>query len=248
MNKKYLALILIIFAISFLNAEIFNFDKVIRNEKGKKAYKDNDTEKAKENFGANALKYPTEGEMHFNLGNAQYKNGKLEEAENSYNLSLRDQKFPHSSKALQNLGNIKFDQKNYPEAIKYFRNSLIKDHTNKEARHNYEVTSRLLQKQQQQKQQNKDQNKNDENDDKKEQQKDEQKENDQQDKQQEQQKKQDEKSENEKQEQQELKKREDMKKEDAEKVLKALLQKEKEEMEKKKKQTNPNEVKSGKYW
>jgi hypothetical protein len=40
----------------------------------------------------------------------------------------------------------------------------------------------------------------------------------------------------------------DKKKEDAEKMLKALLQKEKEEMKKEKQKLNVDKSKSGKYW
>ena len=43
-------------------------------------------------------------------------------------------------------------------------------------------------------------------------------------------------------------KEEEKKKEDAEKILKALLQKEKEEMKKEKQKMNVDKEKKGKYW
>ncbi|MCK4956910.1 MAG: tetratricopeptide repeat protein [Candidatus Cloacimonetes bacterium] len=253
MNRKYLIIILsTLFSITSLRAEIFNFDKVITNLKGLANYKKNNYQEAEQNFTDNALKYPSESKLHFNMGNTQYKNGSLEEAENSFNLTLRDRNFAQRSQALQNLGNIKFDQKQYPDAIKYFRDALIEDPSNKEAQYNYEVTSKFLQKQQNQKQQS--QQSQDENKEEKEQ-KEQKNQQDQQDQQQDQQqqdeqeqRKQDEQSEAEKQEQQELKERKEQKKEDAEKILKALLQKEKEEMKKEKQKMNTTKVKTGKYW
>ena len=114
-----------------------------------------------------------------------------------------------------------------------YRNALIEDPANEDARYNYELTARLMNRQQQQKQQSKDDK------EKKDKQK-EQQENQQKQQQDQQQKE----EEQQKQEQQ----KKDQKKEDAEKMLKALLQKEKEEMKKEKAKLNIDKAKKGKYW
>ncbi|MCF7858212.1 MAG: tetratricopeptide repeat protein [Candidatus Cloacimonetes bacterium] len=235
MKTKLLILFLLVF-VSFLSAELVNYDKVIRNSKGQRYYDKKSYQQAGDTFKKNALEYPKDPRLHFNQANAQVKNDLLEEAEQNYNLALSNNSFNERSEALQNLGNVKFKQKDYKNAIKYYRDSLIEDPENADARHNYELTARMLQKQQQQKQES-DQNK--DNDDKDQ-------ENDQKNKpgdQQEEKQKQEEK----KQQTQEQKMKE-QKKEDADKMLKALLQKEKEEMKKQKQKMNIDRSKTGKYW
>lgn len=246
MDNKILFIFLTVSFLSvsvILSAEILTYDKAIQNMKGIKHYDKNNFQDSEKKFSDNAIRYPDDSRLHFNQGNAQYKNGKLEDAEHSYNLTLKNQDFNEKSKALQNLGNVKFQQKDYKNAIKNYRDALIEDPQNMDARYNYELAARLLQRQQQEKQQ---QNKNDENKDqeKKEQQKDQQQQQDQQDDQQKQ--KQEEKEEQKQEQQQDMKK--DQKKEDAEKMLKALLQKEKEEMKKEKQKMNVDKAKHGKYW
>ncbi len=251
MIKKIGIILLSAFSISALNADLLNFDKVIKNIKGVGKYHKNKYSEATENFKENALEHPEDATLHYNLGNAQFKSGDFEAAENSYNLSLRDPKFPHRSEALQNIGSIKFQEKNYPEAIKYFRDSLLEDPSNAAARHNYEVTSRLLQKQQNQQQQQNQDNQNKENNKDQDQKKsDEQKKNEEQQKQEQKQQKKDkdQQEQKEKQEQQKLEKREKKEKDDAEKILKALMQKEREEQEKKKEKLELEIPKEGKYW
>ncbi len=244
MNYKKIVPILLIFSFVLINtilsADILTYDKAIQNLKGIKDYDKESFQDSEKKFSDNAIRYPDDSRLHFNQGNAQYKNGKLEDAEHSYNLTLKNQEFNERSKALQNLGNVKFQQKDYKNAINNYRDALIEDPQNMDARYNYELAARMLQRQQQEKQQ---QNKNDENKDqeKKEQQKDQQQQQD------DQQKQQQDKQEQQKQEQQQDMKK-DQKKEDAEKMLKALLQKEKEEMKKEKRKMSVDKAKRGKYW
>ena len=245
MDNKILLIFLTVSFLSvsgILSAEILTYDKAIQNMKGIKFYDKDNFQDSEKKFSDNAIRYPDDNRLYFNQGNAQYKNGKLEDAEYSYNLTLKNQDFSETSKSFQNLGNIKFQQKDYKKAIEHYRNSLIEDPHNIDARYNYELAARMLQRQQQEKQQ---QNKNDENKDqeKKEQQKDQQ----QQDQQDDQQKQQQDKQEQQQNEQQQDMKKE-QKKEDAEKMLKALLQKEKEEMKKEKQKMNVDKAKRGKYW
>lgn len=219
-------LIFLFILISFnLFAEVLTYDKVFTNLKGIKFYNNDNFEESEKKFSENSINYPKDSQLHFNQGNAQYKNGKLEEAENAYSMTLRDENFKDKSKAYQNLGNVKFQQKDLKNAINNYRNALIENPSNEDARYNYELTARLMNRQQQQKQQSKDDKEK----------KDEQKEQQQQDQQQ---------KKDEEQEQQ----KKDQKKEDAEKMLKALLQKEKEEMKKEKAKLNIDKAKKGKYW
>ncbi len=241
-------LIILTISISFsLFAEVLNYDKVITNLKGIKEFeKKNFTESEKE-FSKNSINHPRDGKLHFNLGNSHYKNGKLEDAENDYNLALKDKDFSDKSSVYHNLGNVKFQQQDYKNAIKYFRNSLIENPENSDARYNYELTARMLERQQQQQQQQEnqqDQKKQEENKEQQNQQQNQKDKEKQKDKKQEQ--KQEPKENQEQKKQQQMKK--DQKKEDAEKMLNALLAKEKEEMKKEKMKMNVDKAKKGKYW
>lgn len=228
-------------------AEVLNYDKVITNLKGIKEFERKNFTESEKEFSKNSINHPRDGRLHFNLGNSHYKNGKLEDAENDYNLALKDKKFSEKSSIYHNLGNVKFQQQDYKNAINYFRNSLIENPENNDARFNYELTARMLDRQQQQKQQQQnqqDQENQKKNDEQQNQQQDQKEKQEEQDKKQEQ--KQDQKENQEQKKQQQMKK--DQKKEDAEKMLNALLAKEKEEMKKEKMKMNVDKAKKGKYW
>ena len=74
-------------------------------------------------------------------------------------MALRDKSIKNKSEIYKNLGNSYFKKKKYKEAIKAYKNSLMADSKNEDARINYELTSKMLQRQQQKKQQQKKQQK-----------------------------------------------------------------------------------------
>jgi len=252
--KRIILILLSLILASQLAADLLNYDKVLSNLKGLKYYKDENFEEAEKKFTDNSIQYPDDARLHFNQGNAQYKLGNLEQAENSYEMAMKDTKFADRSEALQNLGNVKFQQKDYKNAIKNYRDALITDPGNLDARYNYELAARMLQRQQEQEQQQ--QESQDENTEEKE---DKEKQQQNQDQKQDQENKEEQKKEEQKQEENEEKepqeqrkseeqKAEEKEKEEAEKILKALLQKEKEDMKKEKQKMNVDKEKKGKYW
>jgi tetratricopeptide (TPR) repeat protein len=233
------------------NADLLNYDKVITNRQANKKFQEKDYQAAKDKYQQNSLKYPENGSIHYNLANALYKQGKLEDAAAEYKMALRDNEFDDHSKLFQNMGNIKFQQQDYKNALEYFKKSLVADPANPDARYNYEMAARFLQKQQQQQQQQNQNQNNDNKDDKEQQQKQQQQNNDQDNKedqkqQQQQQNNDQDNKEDQKQQQQQLKKSKDQ--QEAEQMLKALLAKEKEEMKKEKEKQAAQRPKSGKYW
>lgn len=248
---KRFVLVAILLYFSVITAEIVTYPKVLKNLKGIKHYNDKEYQQAADKFQENSLQHPKEGLLHFNTGNAFYKQGEWENAQNSYKMALKD----NNNKELEsdiyyNLGNVNFQQQKYKEAMEKYRQALQVNPNHQNARYNYELASRMLQKQQQQKQQNKqNQQKSDDKNkqDQKQQQKQESKNQEQQQKQQQQGKKEQQEKKDEKQQEQmtpeEIKNREE-----AEKILKALLQKEKEEQEKEKQKQKGDKPKSGKYW
>lgn len=194
-----------------------NFKKVYRNIIGKNNYKKENMDKALNTFEKNAIDYPNNSDLRFNLGNAFYKKGKYNEALKEYQIALNDKESKIQDKILHNMANIYFQNKDYENALSAYRKSLIKNPNNDDTRKNYELTKRLLLQQQQQKDQNQN---NDNNEEKKDQQK-----------------QQNNPEQNQQQEQQKI---------DAQNLLKAIEEKEKEDLKKKKQ--NQGSFKTGKYW
>jgi tetratricopeptide (TPR) repeat protein len=228
---KIILLFTLLSLLSFLSSEVLTYEKVLKNRKGIQLYEQEKFENAEQTFQENAIRYPRQGDLHFNLGNSFYKAGKLEEAENAYHLALRDKDFEQKSKVFHNLGNVKFEQKDYKNALNYYRNALLEDQNNADSRYNYELAAQYLQRQQQQPQSSESE---EQNDDKKEQQQNQQQQQSDDDKKEEQQQK------------QKLTDDEKQKLDNAEQILRALQQKEKELMKDEKKSSDAQ--KTGKYW
>jgi tetratricopeptide (TPR) repeat protein len=150
--RKYTFIILVLLAFS-LSAKVLTYEKVLKNRKGIQLYEKEKFEDSENTFQENAMQYPNEGVMHFNHGNSLFKDGKLEEAENAYQLALRDEGFSEKSKLYHNMGNVKFEQQDYKNALNYYRNAIMEDQNNADARYNYELAAQYLQRQQQQQQQ-----------------------------------------------------------------------------------------------
>ncbi len=247
MRRLTILLALLAFSLT-LSAEILTYDKVLTNLKGVNAYKKGELEKAQSSFEENAIDNPRDGALHYNLGNAYFKNGNLEQAEQEYMMSLRDEDFEDVSQTYQNLGNIYFQNQEYDKALGNYWQSVVENPQNADARYNYELTKRYMQQQQQQQQQqNSDQNQDQQDKQDQKQQKGD-KEDEKQDQQQQQQEQQQDQEKKEEQKQQQAQSKEEMKKEDAEKLLKALLEKEKEEQKKEKEKVHGTPRKKGKYW
>jgi len=255
--KKITVLLSLCFSIGFLHSVSLNYDKALRNLKGVKAYEKGDQPNAKENFENNSIKDPKDGRLHYNLANSYYRQNDLSNAEQEYQRALKDRNFNDKSSALQNLGNVYFQQRDFKKALENYKASIMEDPQNQDARYNYELAAKFLDRQQnQQQQQNQDQNQDQKKDDKKndkQQQQQDQQNKEQQEKQQQQQQQQQQQSDQKNNEQKE-KEKQQMKKEgqskddkEMEDMLKAVMDKEKQEM-KKRKEIKETRRKSGKYW
>lgn len=62
--------------------------------------------------------------VQFTLANQQEKNGMLGEALNTYSVIVRNKQYPQAGKLRVNMGNIYFQQKKYPAAIKMYRMAM----------------------------------------------------------------------------------------------------------------------------
>ncbi len=94
---------------------------------------------------------PTSFEAGYNLSNALYKGEKYEEAEKRMTQVLADTLLSDADRAeaFYNLGNSQFQQKKYKEALQSYRQSLLCNPSDQEAKYNYAYTKRLLDDQQQ---------------------------------------------------------------------------------------------------
>ncbi len=157
-------------------------------------------------------------EAAYNLGNSLYKQGKLKEAMEQYQVVLAESKDKKiEGKTWHNLGNIFMNAKDYGKSIAAYKQSLINDPKDNETRYNLALAQKLLNDQQQ------NQDKNQQDKDKKEQEQ----------QQQEKQNQQDKKEEQEKQNQQD---NSNIDKEKADQILEALSQDEKKTQNKVKEQ------------
>ncbi len=142
---KLILVMIFLVSMSSLSAINLTYDKVLRNLRGIKAYENEDFTEAQREFEDNVINHPGEGPLHLNLGNTHYRAGNLDAAITEYLRALRDEEFPNKSNAYHNLGNALFEQQEYKEALQSYRNAMIADPDNYDARYNYELTRLMLQ-------------------------------------------------------------------------------------------------------
>ncbi len=248
MKNILITLILILGLVSAnLYAKAFEYKKIFKNNKGIKEYNKRNYKQAEKDFLDNSIKDPKDPYLHFNLGDAYYKNKQYDKAETEYKYALSNPAFKDKSAVYHNLGNIFFQKKEYKKALENYRKALLENPNNNDARHNYEVVKKLMMKQQKQKQKNKNnkKNKKDKKKNKQKQDKNKQKKNQKKKQQNKQQKKQEKKKQNQ-QKKSKMQKQQEKKKKEIEKILKALMKKEKQK--RKEKQVPAVAPHKGKYW
>lgn len=196
----------------FLSAYSQDERKLI--QQGNADFKKKNYSDAETNYRKSLEKNPQSATGAYNLGNALYKQGKEEEAEQYFSGSASMEKDKKAqAEAYYNLGNAKMKAQKYKESVDAYKQALKLNDKDEDARYNLAYALSKLRQQQQQQQQQKGDNK------------DQNKEKDQQQKQQDQQqKKQDQQQQ---QQDQQAQKKEKISKDDAERMLQALKNDEK---------------------
>lgn len=133
-------------------------------------YKEGKFADAEVNFKKGLEKKPDLFQGHFNLGDAYYKQGRYDEAIQSYKnaLSFTEDKL-NKAKVFHNIGNALLKSQKYQESIEAYKNALKLNPDDMETKYNLSYALNMLkQKQNQnQNQKNQDKNQNKQNDDKK---------------------------------------------------------------------------------
>jgi hypothetical protein len=113
-------------------------------EQGRKAYDKGDYAEALRQFDAAAKELPRSASLEFNRGNALFKLGRMDEANQAYHRALETPRSDLKEKDYYNLGNVWAQMGNTQEAVAAYRKALTLDPTDEEARHNLEVMLREL--------------------------------------------------------------------------------------------------------
>ena len=117
---------------------------------GRGHYKEGNGPGALEAFTKAAAARPDDPQARFNLADALYKNGKFDEAEAHYQGLAGDVRSPLAAPARYNLGNTLFQKKDYPGAVRAYRDALRLLPGDADTRRNLEMALRAQQQQQQQ--------------------------------------------------------------------------------------------------
>ena len=140
-------------------------DDVARKvEKGNQHFDKSEFEAALEAYREAQINRPDAPELHFNVGDALYKQGSVEEAAAAFQKAIESGDSGLGGKAYYNLGNSFYRQQTFDQAIGAYEKALELDPEDLESKVNLEMALEKLQEQQQQQSKSDDQNK-DENQD-----------------------------------------------------------------------------------
>ncbi|NMB82677.1 MAG: tetratricopeptide repeat protein [Ignavibacteria bacterium] len=160
MKRNFLILLL------FISAYSLNFAQSKRSliNEGVDLYKKNKYADAEINFKKGLEKDNNMYQGHFNLGDAYYKQGRYDEAIQSFKNSLAfTENNNDKAKVYHNIGNSLLKSQKFPESIEAYKNSLKLNPDDLETKYNLSYALNMMKqdqnKQQQQNKDNKDQNK-----------------------------------------------------------------------------------------
>lgn len=125
-------------------------------KKGIQAYEQEQWDEALNRFQDALLDDPENPQLHFNIGAAQYKKQKYEDALKSFEKAILTRDIKLQQHAYYNQGNVFYQMNQYPEAIQAYKKALDLNPGDQDAKFNLELVRAKL-KEQAQKQQQQDQ-------------------------------------------------------------------------------------------
>lgn len=151
--------------VATVSAGLFGFsflDEVARRvEQGNQLFDQAEFEAALEAYREAQTDRPESPELHYNVGDALYKQGAVDEAAAAFQKAVETGDPELGSKAYYNLGNALYRQQMFDQAIGAYENALELNPSDQDAKINLEMALEKLEEQQ--KQQNQDQNQDQEN-------------------------------------------------------------------------------------
>lgn len=117
-----------------------------------KAYASGDYDQALQGFLQQYVRYPKKEGLLLNIGAAQYKLGRYDEAHTSFTQALQSTDASIRAQAQYNLGNVAYRQDQLEEAIKHYQETLKMAPNDKDAKANLAYVQQAQQRRQQQQQ------------------------------------------------------------------------------------------------
>ncbi len=146
---NYILSILMLLSLTIVSAQEMPERREVR--RGNDKYEKESYEEAIEHYGKAIAAAPGSIEPIFNMGSALIKSEQYEEADKILNAIVADslQSDNIVAHAYYNLGNSQFQQQKYEEALESYKQSILLDPTDVEAKYNYAYTKAILNQQQQ---------------------------------------------------------------------------------------------------
>ena len=148
MKKIFITALCLLFALPLMAQHMPERSEVRR---GNRQYNKGNYEQSSERYRNALVADSLNFEATYNLGNANYKMERYEAAEQTLMRAAADslRNNEERAKAFYNLGNAQFKQQKLQEALQSYKNSLLLNPSDMEAKYNYAYTKKLLEDQQQ---------------------------------------------------------------------------------------------------
>ncbi|MGH9867759.1 MAG: tetratricopeptide repeat protein, partial [Candidatus Polarisedimenticolia bacterium] len=124
---------------------------------GNRLYREGKLQEALEAYQQAEKLDPSLPAIQYNIGNILYRMQQYDQAYDRYRKAFSAEQGPLAEGARYNAGNTHFARKNWPEAIRHYKDALKLDPTDVEAKKNLELALRAMEEQKQQQQQKQDQ-------------------------------------------------------------------------------------------
>ena len=145
---------LLVFLFSFGLIPCFGLTAASASEKPDDLYRQGRFEEAEQAYAQHDMDHPKDIRFRYNRGCAAFQNGQYEEATAAFSSVIRRTEIEDIRfKAAFNLGNTAFKQGDYGSAAGYFKQALVDQPANEDARYNLELSLRALKKEQEKQEQ-----------------------------------------------------------------------------------------------
>ena len=144
-----------VFSLQVLSAQQFSDRKDVR--RGNRDFKKENYKEAEIDYRKALVKDSTSFAANYNLGNALYRMNDFQQAGKAYEtLKSSAASYPGGSDLFYNMGNVAVQAKDWQAAVDSYKQSLLRNPSDLDAKENYIYARKMLENQQNQQNQNKD--------------------------------------------------------------------------------------------